>query len=124
MSRRDKAIFPLLKNLSADFNAFLLGRSRQPPLCRCARRATEQRIFAMFWGCKEKGNLDGITQLHELTIGKRTKDPWLQEVLAADREGREEMFTYFDTKGVKHAVPIARKNEMKARGNPLQLLVR
>ena len=27
MSRRDKAIFPLLKNLSADFNAFLLEKS-------------------------------------------------------------------------------------------------
>ena len=27
MSRRDKAIFPLLKNLSVDFNAFLLERS-------------------------------------------------------------------------------------------------
>ncbi len=39
MSRRDKAIFPFLKNLSANFNAFLLERSTLGGRARgCLRR--------------------------------------------------------------------------------------
>ena len=46
---------------------------------------TEQVAMAFFW----RKTPDAIQGLHELTAPNRTCDPWLQEVLQQDLEGRE-----------------------------------
>ena len=50
----------------------------------------EQKIFRMFWRRDE----DSIQETFELTESKRTKDQWLQVVLAADRKGEETFEMY------------------------------
>ena len=62
--------------------------------------AGEQRIFSMFWDCKDPREPDTITQLHELVECKRTKDRWLHAVLMADRRGEETWEMYCFTHGL------------------------
>ena len=62
--------------------------------------AGEQRMFSMFWDCKDPRKPDTITQLHELVECKRTKDSWLHAVLMADRRGDETWEIYCFTHGL------------------------
>ena len=57
---------------------------------------TEQVAMAFFW----RKTPDAIQGLHELTAPNRTSDPWLQEVLQQDREGRESWEVYCFTHGL------------------------
>ena len=45
----------------------------------------EQLAMSFFW----RKSIDGVQGSHELVRPNRTCDPWLQEVLAQDRQGRE-----------------------------------
>ena len=57
---------------------------------------TEQLAMAFFW--RKTG--DSIQGLHELTEPNRTSDPWLEEVLQQDREGRESWEVYCFSHGL------------------------
>ena len=55
--------------------------------------AGDQRIFSMFWDSGR--HKDAIQELHELNVCKRNDgDDWLQEVLQANRYGRESWEMY------------------------------
>ena len=56
----------------------------------------EQLAMAFFW----RKTADSIQGVHELTEPNRTSDPWLQEVLQQDREGRESWEVYCFSHGL------------------------
>ena len=57
---------------------------------------TEQLALSFFW----RKSIDGIQGTHELREANRTSDPWLEEVLQEDREGRESWEVYCFTHGL------------------------
>ena len=57
---------------------------------------TEQVAMSFLW----RKNINAIQGAHELVQPNRTSDPWLQEVLRQDREGRESWEVYCFTHGL------------------------
>ena len=83
--------------------------------------AGEQRMFSMFWDCKDPKKLDVITKLHELVECKRTKDPWLHAVLTADRLGNEswEMYCFIHGLPTKNPGSWNPESNLPTCGNEL-----